>query len=291
MTLGKSSAFSLVVGESETPSGAYGFSVDGVDGARALLVYAPKRDWPRLHLSHRAGRSILAEDVVTDEHAEIRLLSGGTVEIDRSPMRAVYTVPKLLSDHELVHPYFAVAATVAARWLGRDSFHAGAVAIDGGSWAFVGGRDVGKSSTIAWLALHGYDVLCDDVLVVANGQVLAGPRAVDLRQTAANELGAGERLGIVGGRERWRLMLGQVEPATPLRGWFFLGWGDELSARRLAPRERPAALAPHLSVRLPPRDPTTLLTLASLPAWELRRPRDWDAIETFADLVLDLIHS
>ena len=99
-------------------------------------------------------------------------------------------------------------AALAARWLRRESFHAGAVVVEGGAWAILGDKEAGKSSTLAHLALNGYTVLSDDVLVLERGSVFAGPRCIDLRAEPARRLGAREPLAVVGMRERFRIELG-----------------------------------------------------------------------------------
>ncbi|HEY8727713.1 MAG TPA: hypothetical protein VIL96_03775 [Gaiellaceae bacterium] len=275
--------------QEKTNYGAYGLRLARLEGSRELLVQAPA-DWPSLEVDAKVGDAKASwTDCVSNDRAELVLLTGGGVRIDRDPLRAVYTVPRPLSDQELIHPYLAVAATIAGRWLGRESFHAGAVVIDGGAWALVGERGTGKSSTLGWLALHGYEVLCDDALIVAGGCVFAGPRAVDLRAEAARCLQAGEELGLVGGRERWRLTLGPVKPVVPLRGWFFLDWDDEISTNAVRPRDRLSELARHRAVRLPPLEPGMLLALSALPAWRLRRPRDWSSLESAATALLAAI--
>ena len=154
-----------------------------------------------------------------------------------------------MSDQALVHPYLAPAAAVIARWLGREPFHAGAFALDGGAWGVLGEREAGKSSLLAWLSLQGRSVVCDDMLVVAGDTVFAGPRSVDLRRETAVRLGAGEELGMIGARERWRVGLPPIEPEVPLAGWVFLEWGDEVSGHAGRAGRAAGAVAP------PPRRP------------------------------------
>lgn len=144
------------------------------------------------------------------DHAQLRLRNGGEIAIDRRAGRVVFRVPHPVRADELVHPYLAPAAAVIARWLGRESIHAGAFAGRDTAWGLVGGRGAGKSSTLAWLARAGMEVLCDDMLVLEGRTPLAGPRSVDLREDAAARLGAGEEIGLTGARERWRLQLGPV---------------------------------------------------------------------------------
>jgi hypothetical protein len=199
----------------------------------------------------------------------------------------LYRVPHPVRPDELVHPYLAPAAAVIARWTGRESMHAGAFAEDGRALGVVGAREAGKSSTMAWLAEAGVDVLCDDMLIVDGDRPLTGPRSIDLRGDAARRLGAGEAIGLTGARERWRLRLEHAAPAV-LRGWVFLAWGDRVEARRLGGRERLARLAEQRALRLPPARPEGLLELTSLPAWELSRPRDWGSLPQAADRLREL---
>jgi hypothetical protein len=226
-----------------------------VDGARKLLVDAPA-DWPA---------------------------------IERTPGRLVYRLDERPDDRDMVHPYLAPAAAVAARWAGRETFHAGAVVTAAGAWALLGDKENGKSTTLAWLALHGHDVLVDDLLVLDGVHALAGPRCIDLREGAAQRLDAGEPLGMVGLRERWRVTLGPVAPAVPLRGWIALGWGDELAIEPVRGSERMLALIPYRAVALEPRAPQDLMALASLPVWRLRRPREWQSLVPAAERLLEAI--
>jgi hypothetical protein len=224
---------------------------------------------------------------VDDGRAELRLRSGGQIVIDRRAQTVLYRVPHAVRADELVHPYLAPAAAMINRWQGRESIHAGAFAVDGRALGVVGTREAGKSSTLAYLALHGVDVLCDDMLIVDGDHPLAGPRTIDLRADAAERFEAGEAIGITGARERWRLTLGPTAGAT-LVGWVFLGWDDEVAARRLPARERIPRIAEERGLRLPPVRPDALLTLAELPAWELSRPREWKSLPQAADLLREL---
>jgi hypothetical protein len=178
---------------------------------------------------------------------------------------------------------------MAAWWLGRESFHAGAFAAGGGVWALVGDKGSGKSSTLAQLALAGHDIVTDDILVLRRGVALAGPRCLDLRAGPAARLGAGTLLGMVGLRERWRMPLGPVEPELPLRGWVLLAWHDRPEARVVRGAERLLRLMPHRAVRLAPQDPGMLVRLSSLPLVELRRPHRWQALPDATRRLLDAL--
>jgi hypothetical protein len=156
--------------------------------------------------------------------------------------------------------------------------HGGGIVAGGGVWAVLGHKTAGKSTMLAWLAHNGLPIISDDVLVIDDGTVLAGPRSIDLRREAAQRLDAGEPLGRVGARSRWRMPLGPVEPELPLKGWITLEWGDEIAIRELRGAERLAALLPHRGVRLAPTEPGALLRLSTLPHLRLVRPRRWESL-------------
>jgi hypothetical protein len=270
---------------SRSSPGAYGFRISGADGARELLVDAPP-DWPELALERRlVDVAPPAQDTVGPDFARLPL-QHGWVELSRKEHRATFALRTAVPDGDLVHPYLAPAAAVAARWAGRESFHAGAVLMNGGAWGVLGDKETGKSSTLAWLALHGHDILMDDLLVLDGDDALAGPRCIDLREEPAARLRAGEPLGFVGLRERWRLRLDPVPPRVPLRGWVTLAWGDRVEVEAVRSADRLLALLPLRSVRLVPPAPDALVRLASLPVLQLRRPQVWESLPDAAEALL-----
>lgn len=266
--------------------GAYGFRLTGVNEAR--LLTPAQREWPKLDLVVAAdGAPPPAQDRVREDRAELVLRSGGWVELDRGASRATYHLHDRPRDGDLLHPYLAPVAALAARWLGRESFHAGAVVVDGGAWAVLGDKEAGKSSTLAHLALAGHTVLSDDVLVLDGASVFAGPRCVDLRAEPARRLRAGEPLGVVGMRERFRLELGPAPAVVPLRGFVMLGWGDELAVEHVRGSQRLLALVPHRALLLETNAPADLLELSSLPFLRIRRPRGWSSLEQTTARLMD----
>jgi hypothetical protein len=270
------------------PLGAYGLTLEGVEAAASLFVTAPEA-WPRFRISAAIGEAQPGGEHVSDDRARVLLRTGGEIEIDREAAEVRFTVPREVGPQALVHPYLAPAAAVIARWLGRESFHGGAFVAGGGVWGVLGERELGKSSLLAWLALRGEPVVCDDMLVLADGTAFAGPRSVDLRRETAEQLGTGEELGVVGQRERWRVALPSIEPELPFRGWVFLAWADAVEVRSVEPSERLARLLHHRGVRLPPADHEALLALAALPALELARPRRWDSVADAGERLLDAV--
>ena len=258
-------------------TGAYGIRLQGLEGAAELLVPVDGRA-PAYLVESFVRSPPPSPEHVDDDNAELRLRSGGRVLIDRRGASVRFEVPHALRPDELVHPYLAPAAGVIGRWLGRESVHAGALAVDGRALGLVGTREAGKSSTLAWLALAGTEVLCDDLLVLDGRTTFVGPRSIDLREDAAAQLGAGEAIGVTGARERWRLRLAPIGNHHDLVGFAFLTWGDEVSVRRLGVPERLERLVPQRGLRLGPARHDAVLELATLPAWEISRPRSWAAL-------------
>jgi hypothetical protein len=265
--------------------GAYGFRLAGL-GADLLLPAEP--GWPTIELRRARGEASGRSESLSDDRAHVRLRNGGEVVLERTPAVATFVVPFALGDAELVHPYLAPAAAVFGRWHGRESFHGGGFVADGLAFGVLGGRRAGKSSLLAHLALQGLAIVADDVLLTDGAAVWAGPRAIDLREETARELGAGDALGKIGLRERWRLAVPPIEPLLPLGGWVLPAWGDEIAVRRLPARELLTKLAEHRAV-LPPGDPGLLLRLAGFPGWELSRPRSWPLLGEAAGQVLEAV--
>lgn len=253
------------------------------------MLIAAEPDWPRLRVEVTLGDPSAAPEVVTADRAEIVLKTGGRLMLDRVAGTARFIVPRRLTDDELVHPFLAPAAAVMSFWHGRLSFHAGAFLHEGGVWGLVGAREAGKSSTLAWLALNGHDVVADDVLVLGEATAYSGPRSIDLRRSAAEQLGQGAALGVVGTRERWRVTLPQIGAMLPFRGWFFLSWSErEPEHRRLPSSECLVRLIDNIGLRMQAADPAQLLALAALPAWDLARPRDWNRMGESVECMLSL---
>src|ERR1019366_7601680 len=192
--------------------------------------------------------------------------------IERGAGCATFMLGQRPSDGALVHPHLASVAVVAAHWLGRETFHAGAFLAGGGVWGVLGDKEAGKSSLLASLALAGVPVVSDDILVLDQMTALAGPRSIDLRAGAARHLAVGEAVGVMGTRERWRLVLGPIAAEAPMRGWVLLRWDTDTGVRALSGSERLIKLAAHRGGRLYPPEPGLLVALSALPVLELRRP-------------------
>src|SRR5712691_7412903 len=269
--------------------GAYGLRVEGVSHSVRRLLGPADPSWPSVLVRGGISHSEDEQAFVSQTHARVGLPGGGEITVERTPMVAEIRPSSRPRDDELLHPYLGYVAAIVSRWLGRDCVHAGAFVVDDGVWAMVGERQAGKSSMLGWLAAQGYDIVCDDVLVIADEQVFAGPRVVDLRPEAAEILGVGTPIGLVGARERWRLEVGPIPTQFPLRGWIFLGWSSQVEVRRASAARRLSTIKEQLSLFTTPRDPTSLLDLASLPAFDVHRPLGWGSMIEAADRLLDAI--
>jgi hypothetical protein len=269
--------------------GCYGLRVEGVSESVRSLLGSTDADWPAVYVRGGVSESDDERAFVSATEARVGLPGGGEIVVARTPLVAEVLLPTPPTDDELLHPYLGYVAAIVSRWFGRDCVHAGAFVLDGEAWALVGERQAGKSSMLGWLAAHGYDIVCDDVLVIEDGQVFAGPRFVDLRPEAAEVLGTGNPIGLVGARHRWRLPVGPIPAQLPLAGWIFLGWSKELEIARASVVRRLSTLKEQLSLFTTPRDPSSLLDLAAFPAWELRRPQGWDSMPDAARRLLEQI--
>jgi hypothetical protein len=267
--------------------GAYGFQLVGAAGAAAQLVEGDP-DWPTLEIGRHVEVARLRQSVLGADRAEIVLLGGDQLTMERIPLRATFATAQPLSDDALVHPYLAPAAAIAGYWLGREALHAGAFTVDDGVWAVLGAKESGKSSLLAALSQQGVHVVSDDLVMLADDVVFAGPRSIDLREEPARKLKAGEAIGVLGERERWRLRLPAIANAGRMRGWVLLSWGDSLQLTSASPGGRLQQLLAHRMIQgLPPPDPRLLLELAALPALHLSRPRSWSLVKTVSTRLIE----
>jgi hypothetical protein len=129
--------------------------------------------------------------------------------------------------------------------LGREVFHAGAVAIGGRAFGLIGASGAGKSSLVAHLLLGGAGFVTDDVLALEqrDGVVRAHPGAAILcmrhAERDAIRSAAFARLGRTLGDSGKLYVAVEREPAPlPLGGLFFLARGGEQPGPALRPLAR-----------------------------------------------------
>lgn len=274
--------------ENQSPRrlGAYGLRLTGLETASRYLVDAPA-DWPDLAIERLDGTPSVERSSVTDDCARYQVLGGGSVHLDRAPLIARFTATGGFSDDAMAHPGLAMLAAITNRWLGRDAFHAGAFLAGAGAWGVLGAKEAGKSTLLGYLAAKGAGIVCDDVLVIGDGHGLAGPRCVDLRSSAADWLGQGVDIGMVGDRRRWRVQVPPVPAEVPFQGWIAPTWGDRVELAAVPPAGRLALLCANLALTRIPRSPERLLQLAALPCLVFRRPQRWEAMDEAVATLLD----
>ena len=266
--------------------GAYGFRLEGA-GQRLLLPVPP--EWPLISVIQEVAEASPPPGLeIGDQHATVPLIGGGMAIVDRLPPQAVFRVLDQLTEDEIAHPYLGPIAALHAHWLGRQTFHGGALVVADRAWGVLGGRQAGKSSLLAEAERLGFPVLADDLLVLEGRNVFAGPRSLDLRQPAALHFGAGRPLGVVGQRERWRVDLAPVPLSVPLAGWIFLQWGPPPGTEPIAIRDRLVRLAVSRTVKVS-SDPAPLLRLAALPAVQLTGPKRWETLSPLFEGLLETI--
>ncbi|SCG58115.1 hypothetical protein [Micromonospora humi] len=254
----------------------YGLHVHGLDDVDELPEYDPTLpDQIPVHVRQAPPGPVPEPVPMSDRYGVLLMPSGRTFVADRTRGTATYHGEPVPSD-VLAHPYLAPVATVFNRWAGRDTFHSGAFVHAGLAWAVIGPRTAGKSSLLAALSARGVPVLSDDILVVDDGQVHVGPRCVDLRQPVPG-LDPVRRTVRFG--SRLRVPLPPAPARTRLGGWLFLRWSDEVTMRPVPGRELLTRLAAARSWSWLPSDPTAVLGIATLPAWDLGRPKDWSALD------------
>jgi len=272
----------------EASTGAYGFRIAGIQDSGDLLLEA-RTNWPLLEVTSRVGRVDQAVTVVSEQYAELKLIDGITARLDRSPPRVEFIMPTPLASKAIVHPFLSGVVPIHCHWMGRTSLHGGAFIHDNRAWAILGDREGGKSTLLAQLAAQGLAIVADDLVVIEDDMVYAGPRSIDLRVNPAQGMGPAELIGRVGARERWRIQLGPVPSQVPLGGFFFLEWSERSEIRRLGGVERMLRISAGRSLMLPLPDPMTLPRLAALPGWAVRRPVRIEDLPTIADQMVQAI--
>jgi hypothetical protein len=243
---------------------AYGLRLTGAPPTRWLAL-AGAEAWPELRLERADGV--------------------GRPRVDAD--RRVATVGSELGVGELVHPALSGIALAMALARGLDALHAGAVAGPEGAWAVAGPKEAGKSTLLAACAAAGLEVVADDALVIAGERCFAGPRCLDVRPEAGGRCGPATPVRPETPRLRLTLPPGRAEHR--LSGVIHLAWGAGPTMWPLAPTESLERLLALRAVDGFPRDPVGLLDLSGLPAYELRRPRSWDALTGAVRAVRDLL--
>lgn len=248
-----------------------------------LAGAAPPTPWLAVHGAARASWPLL--------HVERALRLGAAPRFDASSLRLAVAGPS--DPAELVHPLLGRIAAIAAAERGGDALHAGAVGDADGAWALIGPKRAGKSTLLAACAAARLGVVTDDVLVLdrrgtesrrpRGAWCLTGPRCLDLRLDVGDRFGS--TVPVRPDDPRARLTLPPAAAERPLRGIVHLSWDRHCSFAPLSPGD---ALARLIAVRARdgwPRGAETLLDLAALPTFELRRPPGWEVLDELVGLL------
>jgi hypothetical protein len=260
--------------------------VPDLSGTGLLAPLPSDVRWPLLTIAQRSiDGGAVPPASLGEAEAVVPLDRGAHVVVERDGPCATLVSPQPWPDDLLVHPFLAGPAMAVSWWEGRESLHGGAFVAGGAAWALVADKGFGKSTTLAWLAGDGIGVLADDLVVVADGRALPGPRCIDVPLPAAQRLGLRGDGGRPARSAKRRMTLPPVAE-EPLAGVVFLSWGERVEVRRVGVADRLARLAPHRGVRVAPRDPRVLVALAALPALELCRPPGLDSVPAAAGALL-----
>ncbi len=150
-------------------------------------------------------------------------------------------------------------------------------------------REAGTSSLLGHLAAKGVGIVVDDAVVDdEDGFVLAGPRCVDLHEGAADWLGQGKDIGMVGARRRWCMH------CLPFQRPCRCGVGSRQSGRtasswRLGVVLQPRLLYANRYLAQFPRRPRRVLDLIPLPIAIFRPSRRWESAEEATAALLDRV--
>jgi hypothetical protein len=268
---------------------AYGLRLRGLDPSG--LTPAHGLDWPIVEVCQQGGDMPGGETWLDDDSALLDLDGIRRLALRRSPAVATFR-GRLLAPDDLLHPFLGPVGITFGRWLGRETFHAGAFVSGDGAWALIGERESGKSTLLAAMALRGIPVLCDDLVVTTGAQAYSGPRTLDLRQYPDRRLADPRDVKSTRRGTRWRVRLGAIAPIVPLRGWIYLRWSDSLRLASVPSSLNLTWLARWRGRPELPSDPVQMLELGALPAWELHRPRGIPELEdTIALLVSEVTQS
>jgi hypothetical protein len=277
-------------GNHRTSSGAYGFRLVSplADGPLPHLARVPEGA-PEVELTWSEALALQDGREIGPDRVVLTYRRLGAMIVTREPATVWLGVTQPVTTAAIVHPVSTLPLSVFSRWAGRMTLHGGAFVHGGGAWAVCGAQTAGKSSALALLGHRGVPILSDDLVVIDGGDVLAGPRCVDLRPDVAARFPEAEPLGRVGARDRFRMSTALAPSRVPLRGIFLLEW-SEGAAAEVAPLPMPARLKllheQQYSTLFKEPDGRGIMALLDVPMFRFARPRDWDRAEQSTDELL-----
>jgi hypothetical protein len=265
------------------PSGAYGFRLI-LAGSEAILpdLVGVSDEAPAVPVDVRLASIVTTEQTVEDGRVALLTRGGTGMLVRRDPPEVTILAPLEISVEALVHPVLTVPLSILARWRGDVALHGGGFHHAGATWGVIGERTAGKSSMLGLLGDRGVPIAADDLLVIDDGWVRAGPHCVDLRPDVAPYMPAARDLGVVGSRPRHRLSTPPAPARSRLGGIFVLEWHDdpEPSLSLMPMAERLRLLYKSESIALMGfAPPGKVLELLGVPMWRFARRRDWSATD------------
>lgn len=253
----------------------YGLRVPALSPGRARSG-SRRLPWHDLELDVvRADPPHETRATTTDSSATLEVAGDLRVHVTRHPLAARISAARPISTNELIHPLMVYVGAAVAHWTQRTSFHAAAVVLGGKAWLFLGPPHAGKSTLAASLHARGHVVMADDLAVLDDRTVLAGPPVADLREAAARHLATKAVVSSGRGRIRWRADLGDAPYEVPLGGFVSLAWSEKTQMRRADAAERLTALARSDALWSGPVTTTAFLDLLDAPFYVLERKEDW----------------
>ncbi len=268
---------------------AYGVRFTGLAPSPTLALYGVD-SWYAVEVTVATPRLVNIR-VAVDENGATAGYESVQVRIDRPRRRVEISTVDALDQDTLAHPYLGLAGAFFAHWSGKESVHAAAAIVGGRAWGLVGNSEQGKSTVAAALLAAGHDVLVDDVLVTDGAHAFAGPRCIDLRDGVGARLGLSLPIARARTDSRDRIYLPPIDGSAPLGGFAHLVWADDpepamvkLPIDERVKRQTAARSVPYLSAH-----DEVILDLATLPAWEFRRPHRWDRFERATAVLIDTL--
>jgi hypothetical protein len=272
--------------------GVYGFRLATRDHETELPHLGPiDAGAATVSVDWRHATVLTERQRIDDDCVSIGRRNGAGLEVRRDPPSVMIESPEFPTPESLVHPFLTVPMSILARWRGDLTLHAGGFFAHGHAWAVLGPKEAGKSTMLAELGLHERPLLADDLLVLTEHVVRAGPACVDLRPDVAMHIPGARFLGEVGERPRYRLSTLHGPARAQLGGFFLLDWSDNrhVSVEPIPVGESLRIVYEHEYLGfLGPADPRKILDLLEVPMWRVRRPRDWSFTDAAIDRMLEV---
>ena len=274
----------------EIPLGMYGLQVVGLPEAVNEFLVPVEATAPAVEVELVLACSRVDTDHFDDGTVVLAYARGSRHEVHRYPPRATISVTNPTNPAMVAQPLLVIMAAAMNRWRGALTLHGGAFAVDGRAWAVVADKFGGKSTTMAGLAERGVPVLTDDLVVIHDGDVLPGPRGVDLRLGTVEHLGLGYQIGVVAGQPRYRMAIPEPPVRAPLAGIVSLVWSEgDVRVERMNVEERLRCVADNEALGLMgPQPPELLFQAISVPMYTVSRPRSWEVHERVISELLAL---